>query len=114
MQADMEIHNAAKLPTRHWRRDSGAGARSALHKWLCAMSTSTSGALAARPAEMGFMRKRNRTTDECWRNRFLKIRVYSCPFVVKKSVQLSRLFEVWLLEFLWMLDVGAWSLNPPS
>jgi hypothetical protein len=24
----------------------------------------------------------------------------------------DRLFEVWLLELLWSLDVGPWSLNP--
>src|SRR5690349_2360604 len=38
MQADIEIHSAAKLPIRHLRRDGGTGARSALNKWLLCSS----------------------------------------------------------------------------
>ena len=49
MQADMEIHRAAKLKTPHLRRDKGTGAKSALHDRLWAISASTSGALAKRP-----------------------------------------------------------------
>src|SRR6266481_1015239 len=38
MQADIEIHSAAKLPNRHLRREGGTGARSALKRALCCNS----------------------------------------------------------------------------
>ena len=54
MQADIEIHSAAKLPTRHRRSAAGTGARSALQSGLCltrarsAATTAISGTVAAR------------------------------------------------------------------
>src|SRR5262249_29454625 len=52
MQADMEIHNAAKLPTRHFRRSAGTGARSALKSGLACSSFNCS---AVSPAWVEFM-----------------------------------------------------------
>src|SRR5438045_2891712 len=55
MQADMEIHSAAKLNAPHLRRDNGTGARSTLHSLPGAMTNSTSGAFSARPEVFEFM-----------------------------------------------------------
>ena len=42
MHADIEIQSAAKLPTRHFRRLGGTGARSALNRLLPCNSASCS------------------------------------------------------------------------
>src|SRR6266571_4828336 len=52
MHADMEIHSAAKLPTRHLRRAAGTGARSSLKSELDLSSVCW---LSVRSASIGFM-----------------------------------------------------------
>src|SRR6185369_7199519 len=52
MHADMEIHRAAKLPTRHLRRAAGTGARSSLKSEL---DLSSACWLSVRWASIGFM-----------------------------------------------------------
>src|SRR5580704_15964153 len=63
MHADMEIQSAAKLNTPQRRRDIGTGARSGFRRRLCAMSTSTSGAFAARLEAVEFIENLFQATD---------------------------------------------------